>query len=565
MNVASFVLERARREPDAVAIHFPAGRREEGRVRYARVTNRELDRESDAIARALEGAGIRRGMRTVLMVPPSLELFAVTLALFKLGAVPVMVDPGIGLRRLKGCLDEAEPEAFVGVPRAHAARVLLGWARATLRIAVTLGRRGFWGGSTLAALRARTASADPFPVADTGDDEEAAILFTSGSTGPPKGVVYRHANFAAQVEAIRGLGTIERGEVDLPTFPLFALFDPALGMSAVVPDMDPTRPGDVDPRRILEAAEEFGATNLFGSPALLDTVGRYGVERGVKLSTLRRVISAGAPVPAPVMERFLRMLPDGAEVLTPYGATECLPVSCISSREVLDGTAARTAEGAGVCVGTPVPSIALRIIAIDDAPLESWSEVRELPRGEIGEITVSGPQATLGYYNRPRATALAKIRDPEGGLWHRMGDLGYLDAEGRLWYCGRKADRVRTAAGTLHTVPCEGIFDTHPRVRRTALVGVPWDEAGAAGGAGEEEPVLCVELLPGATKTERPRIARELLDLGGRHPMTRGIRSLLFHPGFPVDIRHNAKIGRPELARWARRRMRGRPRRRAAA
>ena len=347
MNVASFVLERARQEPDAVAIHFPSGRGAGGKARYASVTNRTLDLESDWIARGLESAGIRRGVRTALIVRPSLELFALTLALFELGAVPVMVDPGIGVRRLRRCLDEAEPEAFIGVPEAHVARIALGWARATLRSLVTVGRRWGWGGATLAQLRERGRSQQPYKVAETRDDEEAAILFTSGSTGPPKGVVYRHENFAAQVEAVRGLGSIARGEVDLPTFPLFALFDPALGMSAVIPRMDFARPGSVDPRRIIDAAEEFGATNMFGSPALLDTVGRYGAEHGVVLSTLRRVISAGAPVPAAVMERFLRMLPDGAEVLTPYGATECLPVACISSREVLAETAALTDAGAG--------------------------------------------------------------------------------------------------------------------------------------------------------------------------------------------------------------------------
>jgi acyl-CoA synthetase (AMP-forming)/AMP-acid ligase II len=555
MNVANLVLERARSEPDAAAIHFPAGRRDDGRVRYTRATNADLDRESDALARGLQSVGVGRGVRTALMVRPGLELFALTLALFKLGAVPVMVDPGIGLRRLGRCLGEAEPEAFVGIPAAQAARIALGWARETLRVSVTVGRPWPWGGPSLASLRERGAAAEAFPVADTADEDEAAILFTSGSTGPPKGVVYRHGNFAAQVAAVRGLGTIERGEIDLPTFPLFALFDPALGMSAVVPDMDPTRPGSVDPTRIIEAAEEFGATNLFGSPALLDTVGRYGVEHGVKLSTLRRVISAGAPVPAEVMERFLRMLPDGAEVLTPYGATECLPVSCISSREVLAETAARTASGAGVCVGAPVPSIDARILAIEDGRIPRWRPELELPDGEIGEIVVRGPQATRSYHGRPEATALAKIEDPDGGFWHRMGDAGYRDERGRLWYCGRVSDRVRTAAGTLYSVPCEAVFDAHPRVRRTALVGVPSGDL--------QEPVLCVET--GERASERATLTAELLEIAARHPHTRAIRTVLFHRRFPVDVRHNAKIGRPELARWAARRIgRGRGSRLAA-
>jgi acyl-CoA synthetase (AMP-forming)/AMP-acid ligase II len=327
-------------------------------------------------------------------------------------------------------------------------------------------------------------------------------------------------------------------------------------MTAVVPEMDPTRPGSVDPPRILEPAERFGATNLFGSPALLDTVGRYGVEHGVKLSTLRRVVSAGAPVSAEIMARFLELLPEGAEILTPYGATECLPVSCISSREVLGETAARTAAGAGVCVGRPVASIEARIIAIEGGPIERWEQARELPRGEIGEIVVRGPQATAAYHGRPEATALAKMcaddagaRAP-GAFWHRMGDVGYLDETGRLWYCGRMADRVEVGGEVLHSVPCEAVFDTHPRVRRTALVGVP-----ARSGT---VPVLCVELQPGEPRSARGAIERELLEIGDRYAHTRHIRHVLFHRSFPVDIRHNAKIGRPELARWAARKLRGR-------
>jgi acyl-CoA synthetase (AMP-forming)/AMP-acid ligase II len=552
MNVASLVLERARYAPQAPAIYYPSGREPDGRTRFAFATNRELDRESDWLARGLEGAGICRGARTALMVRPSRELFALMLALFKVGAIPVLVDPGIGLRRLRRCLDEARPVAFIGVAPAQAARIALGWARRSVRVSVTVGRRWFWRGPTLDALRERGRSDEPYPLAPTDDQDDAAILFTSGSTGPPKGVLYRHANFAAQVEALRGLAAIGPGEIDLPTFPPFALFDPALGMTSVVPEMDPTRSGEVDPRRILEPAERFGATNLFGSPALLDTVGRYGAERGVKLSTLRRVVSAGAPVSASIMARFLELLPEGAEILTPYGATECLPVSCISSREVLEETAVLTDAGAGVCVGLPVPSIEARIIAIDDGPIALWDEALVRPQGEIGEIVVRGPQATAAYDARPEATALAKIRDSEstdGGLWHRMGDVGYFDERGRLWYCGRKADRVTTEDETLHSVPCEAVFDTHACVHRTALVGVPRTSGTV--------PVLCVELQPGTRRAARRTVERELLELADRYPHTRKIRQILFHPRFPVDIRHNAKIGRPELARWAATKLRG--------
>ena len=554
MNVANVVLERARSEPESTAIHYPAGRDSNRRVRYARATNQELDQESDDIARGLASVGIGRGLRTAVMVRPSRELFTLTLALFKLGAVPVMVDPGIGLRRLGRCLNEAEPEAFIGVPAAQAARLLLGWGRKTLRISVTVGRPTLFADACLRELAARSRTTEPLPVAETAPDDLAAILFTSGSTGPPKGVLYQHRNMAAQIEAIRGLTNIEPGEVDIPTFPLFALFDPALGMSAVVPDMDPTRPGEVDPTRIIDAAEAFGATNLFGSPALLETVGRYGEAKGVRLSTLRRVVSAGAPVPPETMARFLRMLPDDAEVFTPYGATECLPVSCISSREVLHETAARSDAGDGTCVGTPVPSVEVRILQIEDGPIEDWRSDLELPQGEIGEITVRGPQTTTGYYNRPEAERLAKIRDPDSEQrWHRMGDVGFIDERGRIWYCGRKADRVITPAGTLYTARVEGVYDVHPQVRRTALVGVPCDSTPTKT---HREPVLCVELLAGVARGKRAEVERELRALGAKNPETRNIKTFLFKTRFPVDIRHNAKIDRRALAHWAARRLR---------
>ncbi len=361
-----------------------------------------------------KAVGIGHGVRTVLMVPPGLDLFPLAFGLFRAGAVPVLVDPGIGLKHLKACLGNAEPEAFIGVPKAHAARVLLGWARPTVRTKITVGRRLFWGGHTLDQIEELGSDADADAVATTGADDVAAIVFTSGSTGPPKGVVYRHRNFAAQVEAIRDAYDIEPGEVNLPTFPLFALFDPALGMTTVVPDMDPTRPARVDPRKIIEPIQEHGVTIMFGSPALLDTVGRWGAEHGVKLESVRCVISAGAPVPPRVIERFQSMLRDDAAIHTPYGATESLPVATTSSHEILSETRHATDQGAGTCVGHPVPSIEAEVIAIDDAPIERWDESLKVAAGEIGEIVVKGPQVTREYYNAAGHTALAKIADGEG-------------------------------------------------------------------------------------------------------------------------------------------------------
>jgi acyl-coenzyme A synthetase/AMP-(fatty) acid ligase len=285
---------------------------------------------------------------------------------------------------------------------------------------------------------------------------------------------------------------------------------------------------------------------MFGSPALLDTVGRWGAERGVNLESVRCVISAGAPVPPRVIERFQSLLRDDAAIHTPYGATESLPVATTSSHEILSETRHATDRGAGTCVGYPVPSIEAEIITIDDGPIEHWDESLKVGAGETGEIVVKGPQVTREYYNATNHTALAKITDG-GAMRHRMGDLGYFDEQGRLWFCGRKSQRVRAADGTLFTVPCESVFNTHPEVFRTALVGV--------GKAGEELPVLCVELEPGVSRSERERIRSELLGLGAGFEHTKTIRKVLFHPAFPVDIRHNAKIGRGALAAWAARKV----------
>ena len=274
-------------------------------------------------------------------------------------------------------------------------------------------------------------------------------------------------------------------------------------------------------------------------------MGRHGVKHGVQWPTVKRILSAGAPVPAATLERMHRMLSPEAEIFTPYGATEVLPVSSISSRDILSHTRKLTDHGAGVCVGRVVSPNDVRIIEITDAPLTEWSQVREMPVGAVGEITVVGPTVTATYFGRPEATRLAKI-DRDGQTVHRMGDVGYFDSLGRLWFCGRKSHRVELPELTLFSAPVEEIFNTHMAVFRTALV--------SAIIGGVRVPVLCIEL----DQEANPKVNLAEQDLfeamkimGAKFAHTKGISHFLVHPGFPVDIRHNAKIGREKLTVWA--------------
>lgn len=557
-NIAAVLPRIAAERPEQPAMRCPGKPGVDGFARYDVVLSYgELDMRSDAIAAGLHAYGIRRGMRTVVMVRPSPEFFLLMFALFKLGAVPVLVDPGIDRSALKKCLDEAAPEAFIGIPLAQFARRVFGWGLKSIRRVITVGTRAWplWRGETLARLErkgaallaAKAARGEATSMlADTHGDEVAALLFTSGSTGVPKGVVYRHRHFIAQIDLLREAFGIAPGGVDLPTFPPFALFDPALGLTSIIPDMDPTRPAQADPHKLHNAIERFGITQLFGSPALM----RVLAEHGKPLPTLRRVTSAGAPVPPDVVATMRTLLPPDAEFWTPYGATECLPVAVIEAAE-LQGTREATEAGAGTCVGNPVAANTVRIIKITDEAIAFWRDELCVPQGVIGEITVAGPSATDEYFNRPEATRLAKIRERIGArderVVHRMGDLGYFDEQGRLWFCGRKSHRVETAGGLMATEQVEPIFNTHRRVARTALVGV--------GMRGMQLPVLCVELKPGVPDSEWVHVQAELERMAMRDVKTARIHHFLRHSGFPVDIRHNAKIGREKLGEWARSQM----------
>lgn len=534
----------------AVAVQQAHGGLLTKKFSYQELSFDELDKLSSRMAFALEQYGITRGMKAVLMVTPSIEFFTLTFALFKAGIIPILVDPGMGVKNLKQCFAESQPDAFIGIPKAHLARRLFGWGKHSIKKLITVGGKGWWGGVSLPQLLSQVPVDKPYPMAQLSHDEMCAILFTSGSTGTPKGVVYSHRMFEAQISALKHDYQISHGERDLATFPLFSLFGPALGMASIVPDMDASKPITANPSHIFAALERYQCTNMFVNPALIERLGEAGTDNhAVTLPSLRRVISAGAPATIASIKRFSQLLNDDVEVLNSYGATESLPISKMGS-QALFATTDITDNGGGICVGDAIEGVDIAIIGIDNAPIAQWDDNLRLPAGEIGEIVVSGPMVSRCYYQRDSATLLAKIVGNDDVIYHRMGDLGYLDADGKLWMCGRKAHRVEALApdneGSIKryfSIPCERIFNTHPSVKRSALVGIDID--------GNTTPLICLELKQGLSCSCSAQLYHELRELAQTHEQTKGITRFAIHGGFPVDIRHNAKIFREKLALWA--------------
>lgn len=536
MNIATLLDKIAEEIPQAPAVLVP--------WKKQTANFQELVEENGHLAKGFTQLGIARGDRVLLLVPFGLDFISLTFALFKMGAVPVLIDPGLGRKNTLQCIAQAQPKAMIAIPRAHAVRKVFPKPFKDIKISITVGWRWFWSGNTL--NEARKLGRKILPPEDMGENDPAAILFTSGSTGPSKGVLYTHSMFIHQIGILKSCFGIQPGEIDLPTFPLFGLFSTCMGMTCVIPDMDFTQPAQVNPEKIIKPIQDYAITNSFGSPALWNTVSRYCLRKKVRLPSLKRILMAGAPVPGNMLKRFDKILDDSAEIHTPYGATEALPVTTIRKKLILQETWGKTQRGMGICVGRPVPGIELKIIKITDDPIPYWDTGLEQSPFEVGEIVVQGPWVTRNYFNAPNnANQLAKIADGDD-FWHRMGDLGWLDDQGRLWLCGRKGQRVITKTETLYTLPCEAIFNIHPKVKRSALVGV--------GEKGEQEAVIVVEpedpnLIN--SSDEKEVLIQELLELGKRFPHTDEIKFFLLHPQFPVDIRHNAKIFREQLAVWA--------------
>jgi olefin beta-lactone synthetase len=492
------------------------------------VTFSELSKRIASHAAALTQMGFASGDRVVLLVNQPLDFVTTTFALFHAGLVPVMLDPGMGASRLLACIKAQAPRGLVGIRKAMWLRQVFRPSFASVKLAACV-EGGAIGAHDLVEMAktapVRPVAAPPEPV--------SAVLFTSGSTGPPKGVVYTQAMIGAQTKSIGGMFGIQAGERDVACFLPFGLFSVGMGMTAVFPDMDFAKPAKASPQKIADALQ--GADSAFASPALWTPFAAEALKQQWRFPHLKRVLTAGAPVAPSLQRDLLQCLPSG-DVFTPYGATEALPVAFMSGRTNLEQTAARTEEGHGVCVGMPI-GVEVRIIVGSDVAVADIANTVTQPAFSVGEVIVRGPCVTKSYDGLPEATARSKIIDGDT-IWHRMGDAGYLDDQGRLWFCGRFGQRVSKASGDLFSVPVEAVVGKLAG-RRAALVGV--------GKRGQQQAVVFIEFgndKPHFTQADADRLKIDGVDA-----------VLPFFGFFPVDRRHNAKIEREQLALLAAKRL----------
>ena len=476
-----------------------------------------LARRIDGVAAELARQGLEHGDHVAMLTPPGVDLAAVVYGVWRAGGVTVIADRGLGLRGLGRAVQSTRPRWVIGPKQALAAATTMRWAPRARRIDVH---------DLIEA--ADTTTTEPPPEPDP--DDHAAVLFTSGATGPPKGVRYRHRQLVAQRDALARTYSITRTDRLVAAFAPFALYGPALGITTALPACDVTKPARLTAAMLDAACSRVGATLAFASPSALANV--VATDAGVQrpgLRGLRLVLSAGAPVPSETLQAVAALAP-AAELHTPYGMTEVLPVADIELSSIIEAELADPAGG--VCVGRPVVGADVRIAALGFDPDVVPDPLAPM---SVGEILIRAPWVSEGYLGK---WATQRAARPGAGRWHRSGDVGHVDADGRLWVEGRAMHVIQAVSGPITPVPVERAAERALGVGRSAAVGV--------GPLGSQQLVVVVE-QPGVDDgPASPEVADRV-----RRSIERPVAAVLSVAALPVDIRHNAKIDRAAVAVWA--------------
>ncbi len=520
-NVISFLQKAARRVPDRPALIFGEGER----ASFA-----DLWERSDRISAGLGRAGLSPGDRVIVMIPMSLELYAVMLGLLKLGAVAVFVDPWIGRKQIAAFAAFADPRGFAGIGKSHLLRLPEGRLR-RIPVTLTTGGKLFRWPARLSLGDLQSQAGDGRVHAVTGDDP-ALITFTSGSSGLPKGTNRTHRFLTAQHVALKHEFPVDDQDVDMPMFPVFALNNLALGIPSVVPQMDFLRVAEVDASVILRQMRDHGVTTSTASPPFFDRLATHVEAHPESHPRLRRILTGGAPVSDDQLRLWQRSFPE-TEILVVYGSTEAEPVAHIHAAERLEATNDVRPDSPGFCIGRPTDKVRTRVIRIVPDRVTPDDELDVAEHG-IGELCVTGDHVCKDYFRNPDAVRENKLVEGDGTVWHRMGDTGYFDRRGRFWLVGRVHSTIVRGGVAVHPQMLEQSADPgDARIRRVAAVGLPDSELG-------ERVVLVVETSAGTGLRDEveERMKRSGLIVDD---------IVLTSEPLPVDPRHNSKIDYPRL------------------
>ena len=506
------VRSRAQESPHDSAITVMGKHRQELSVTWSL-----LDRRVQEFAAGMRLAGMKPGDRIAFLIPPGPELIALIYAAWNVGACIVIADSGLGARGLIRALRGAHPDHVFAIPRAMPITRFLQipGLRISSRNLSTFGK---------SAAGPVESSFDP--------DSEGAVVFTSGSTGPAKGVRYSRARIQATVQVLKNHYALTESDVIIAAFAPWAVFGPALGVGSVLPHMDLGSPSSLTYSSLQSAITQAGGTLLWASPAALRNVVetapptmQSGSGQVGEYSPIRLILSAGAPVPSSLLMSVTRLFP-GAQLRTPYGMTEALPLTDIALDEIMGLEHLTGREGAtGVPVGKVLPGVQIQIAPWRDSTTLSDSA------GVMGEIVIKADHMRSSY-DSLEFTQAAASQFPG---WHRTGDVGHIDESGNIWVEGRLSHVITTPDGPLTPVPVEQRIEKIPVVSQAACVGV--------GPVGKQVVVIVV--------VTREFISDTDLEDSIRSVAGTPVSAVLRRKKLPMDIRHNAKIDRGALAAWA--------------